>query len=159
MPNFNVYKEPEKNNLKYKDVFYQIKADINDDATIATNRDGLPSDWDHYECAANLSSTFKKLNKTWGVNDKIWIYNIIHDGTKSTARYVAIVPKITQRNAKRTAKKVSASKKVSADTEPAAAASTTTIDDGYIIDADDIEFGPSLHPITQIVYRSEELRV
>lgn len=152
VPNFNVYKEPEKNNLKYKDVFDQIKADINDDATIATNRDGLPSDWDHYEWAANLSSTFKKLNKTWCKRNKVWIYNKIHDGTKSTAMYVAITPKNTQRNAKRTAKKVCASKKVSADTEPAAAASTATIDDGYIIDADDIEFGPSLPPITQTVF-------
>ena len=150
VPNFKQSDAYKKSLEKYKDVFDQIKADIKDNAAIAKNGDGLP-DLHHIEFAALLSSIFKKLNKTWGVNDKIWIYNKNHDGTKSTARYVAITPKITQRNAKRTAKKVSASKKASAVTEPAAASTTATDDDGYI-DADDIVFGDMLAPITQAVF-------
>lgn len=93
---------------KYKDVFDQIKADIKDDATIVKSKDGFPYEFDYIEWAALLSSTLKKLNKTWGVNDKIWIYNKRHDRTKNNPMYLAITPKITQRNAKRAARKVSA---------------------------------------------------
>jgi hypothetical protein len=99
--------------------------------------DGLPKDFDHVEWATLLSSTLKKLNKTWGVNDKIWIYNKNYDGTKSTPMYLAITPKITQRNAIRGAQKVSA----------AAAAGSE-----FIIDPKNVTFGPSLPPITQYAY-------
>jgi hypothetical protein len=152
---FNAYNKSFK---EHKDVFDQIKADVKDDATIEKNGDGFPSNWDHFEWAASLSSTLKKLNKTWGVNDKIWIRNKNDDGKKSNVAVLAITPVKTQRNAKRTVKKASASKKVSASkkasaaTEEAAASTTATDDDGYIIDADDIEFGPSLPPITQAVF-------
>ena len=123
---------------KYKDVFEQIKADIKDNGAIAKSTgDGLPKDLDHVEWAALLSSTLKKLNKTWGVNDKIWIYNKRYDGTKSVPMYLAIIPKITQRNAKRAARKVSA----------AAAAGSE-----FIIDPKNVTFGPSLPPITQYAY-------
>jgi len=123
---------------KYKDVFEQIKADIKDNGAIAKSTgDGLPKDLDHVEWAALLSSTLKKLNKTWGVNDKIWIYNKRYDGTKSVPMYLAIIPKITQRNAKRAARKVSAT---------AAAGSE------FIVDPKNVTFGPSLPPITQYAY-------
>ena len=123
---------------KYKDVFDQIKADIKDNASIAKSKgDGLPKDLDHVEWTALLSATLKKLNKTWGVNDKIWIYNKNYDGTKSVPMYLAITPKITQRNAIRGAQKVSA----------AAAAGSE-----FIIDPKNVTFGPSLPPITQYAY-------
>ena len=136
VPNFKQSDAYKKSLEKYKDVFDQIKADIKDNATIAKNGDGLP-DLHHIEFAALLSSIFKKLNKTWGVNDKIWIYNKNHDGTKSTARYVAITPKITQRNAKRAARKVSAA---------------TAAGSEFIVDPKNVTFGPSLPPITQYAY-------
>ena len=122
-------------------MFDRIKEDIKDDATIAKSKgDGLPKDLDHVEWAALLCFTLKKLNKTWGVNDKIWIYNKNYDGTKSTPMYLAITPKITQRNAIRGARKVSA-----------AAAAATADNDGYI-DAANIKFGPRLPPLTRRVY-------
>ena len=139
---FNAYNKSFK---EHKDVFDQIKADVKDDATITKNGDGLPSNWDHYEWAASLSSTLKNLNKTWGVNDKIWIRNKNDDGSKSTVAVVAITPVKTQRNAKRTAKKISAA------TTEAAAATSATDDSGYI-DANDIVFGDRLPSITQVVF-------
>jgi hypothetical protein len=123
---------------KYKDVFDQIKEDIKDNASIAKSTgDGLPKDLDHVEWATLLSDTLKKLNKTWGVNDKIWIYNKNYDRTKSKPMYLAITPKITQRNAIRGARKASA---------VAAAGSE------FIIDPKNVTFGPSLPPITQYAY-------
>jgi hypothetical protein len=123
---------------KYKDVFEQIKAEIKDNVAIAKSTgDGLPKDLDHVEWATLLSSTLKKLNKTWGVNDKIWIYNKRYDGTKSVPMYLAITPKITQRNAIRGAQKVSAA--ASAGSE-------------FIVDPKNVTFGPSLPPITQYAY-------
>ena len=116
LPNFNQRDAFQKSLKKYKDVFDQIKADLQEGDAILGN--GLPN-LDHVAWAELLSSTFKKLNKTWGVNDKVWIYNKLHDQDPNRiAIYVAITPNITQRNAIRTAKKVSAA------TEPAAAAST-----------------------------------
>jgi hypothetical protein len=117
---------------KYKDVFEQIKADIKDDATIVKSKDGFPYEFDYVEWAALLSATLKKLNKTWGVNDKIWIYNKRYDRTKDYPMYIAITPKITQRNAKRAARKVSA------------VAALATADD----EAEDIDLGE----ISQVVY-------
>ena len=122
---------------KYKDVFDQIKADIKDDATIVKSKDGLPHKFDYIEWAALLSSTLKKLNKTWGVNDKIWIYNKNYDRTKNYPEYLAITPKITQRNAKRAARKVSAA---------------TAAGSEFIVDPKNVTFGPSLPPITQYAY-------
>ena len=137
-PNFKQQEAYAKSLTNYKDVFDRIKADIKDDATIAKSKgDGLPKDLDHVEWAALLSFTLKKLNKTWGVNDKIWIYNKNYDGTKSTPMYLAITPKITQRNAIRGARKVSA----------AAAAGSE-----FIVDPKNVTFGPSLPPITQYAY-------
>jgi hypothetical protein len=118
---------------KYKDVFEQIKVDIKDNAAIAKNKDGLPNNLDHVEWAALLSSTLKKLDKTWGINQKIWIRNKKDDDTKTEQPFLAITPKITQRNAKRAARKVSAAKVATADDN-----------DGYI-DPDDIEFGPLIN--------------
>lgn len=137
VPNFNQSVAYNNSLKKYKDVFDQIKADVKEgDATIGN---GLP-DLHPVEWAALLSSTLKELNITWGVNDKIWIYNKIHDGTKSHAMYVAITPKITQRNAKRTARKAS-SRKVS----PATKAHYNTV----VLRDEDIIFGEPLPPITQ----------
>jgi hypothetical protein len=151
VPSSNQLKAYEKSlKEKYKDVFNQIKADIKDDATIAKNMDGLPNDLGHVEWAALLSSIFKKLDKTWGVNDKIWIRNKNDDGTKSQPPVLAITPKMTQRNAKRSAQKVSAA--------------TADDDTGYI-DPDDIEFGPQINvPVMYVktkngltyYYRTEE---
>jgi hypothetical protein len=125
---------------KYKDVFDQIKEDIKDNASIAKSTgDGLPKDLDHVEWAALLSETLKKLNKTWSKseqNGKIWIYNKNYDRTKSTPMYLAIKPKITQYNAKRAPRKVSAS---DAGSE-------------FIVDPKNVTFGPSLPPITQYAY-------
>jgi hypothetical protein len=142
LPNFNQRDAYKKSLEKYKDVFDQIKTNVNEGDAILGN--GLP-DLDHIAWAELLSSTFKKLNKTWGVNDKIWIYNKLHErDPEHIAMYVAITPNITQRNAKRTAKKVSAA------TEAAAASLTTTNDDaGYITHQDDIEYGPMIDPISQ----------
>ena len=138
VPSSNQLKAYEKSlREKYKDVFDQIKADIKDDATIAKNRDGLPNELDHVEWAALLSSIFKKLDKTWGVNDKIWIRNKNDDGTKSQPPVLAITPKMTQRNAKRGAQKVSAA---------------TAAGSEFIIDPKNVTFGPSLPPITQYAY-------
>ena len=138
VPSSNQLKAYEKSlKEKYKDVFDQIKADIKDDATIAKNRDGLPNGLGHVEWAALLSAIFKKLDKTWGVNDKIWIRNKNDDGTKSQPPVLAITPKMTQRNAKRGAQKVSA----------AAAAGLE-----FIVDPKNVTFGPSLPPITQYAY-------
>jgi hypothetical protein len=137
-PNFKQQEAYAKSLTNYKDVFDRIKADIKDNVAIAKSKgDGLPKDFDHVEWATLLSSTLKKLNKTWGVNDKIWIYNKNYDGTKSTPMYLAITPKITQRNAIRGAQKVSA----------AAAAGSE-----FIIDPKNVTFGPSLPPITQYAY-------
>ena len=139
-PNFKQQVAYENSLTNYKDVFDQIKADIKDDATIAKSRDGFPKDFDHVEWAALLSSTLKKLNKTWSkseTNGKIWIYNKNYDRTTSVPMYLAIKPKITQRNAKRGAQKVSA----------AAAAGSE-----FIIDPKNVTFGPSLPPITQYAY-------
>ena len=137
-PNFKQQEAYAKSLTNYKDVFDRIKADVKDDDTIAKSKgDGLPKDLDHVEWAALLSETLKKLNKTWGVNDKIWIYNKNYDGTKSVPMYLAITPKITQRNAIRGAQKVSA----------AAAAGSE-----FIIDPKNVTFGPSLPPITQYAY-------
>jgi hypothetical protein len=137
-PNFKQQEAYAKSLTKYKDVFEQIKADIKDNASIAKSTgDGLPKDLDHVEWATLLSETLKKLNKTWGVNDKIWIYNKNYDRTKSTPMYLAITPKITQRNAIRGAQKVSA----------AAAAGSE-----FIVDPKNVTFGPSLPPITQYAY-------
>jgi hypothetical protein len=132
VPSSNQLKAYEKSLKKYKDVFDQIKADIKDDAAIAKNSEGLPNNLDHVEWAALLSSIFKKLDKTWGVNDKIWIRNKNDDGTKYQQPVLAITPKITQRNGKRVTRKVSAAAEAIAD------------DDGYI-DPDDIEFGPLIN--------------
>jgi hypothetical protein len=133
VPNFNQSVANRKSSIEYKDVFDQIKAKVKDDDAIEKNEAGLPI-LDHIAWAALLSYTLKELNKTWGVNDKIWIYNKRYDGTKSTAMYVAITPKITQSNAKRKARKVSA-------------AATAATDD------DDIVFGTELlPPITQEFY-------
>jgi hypothetical protein len=125
---------------KYKDVFDQIKEDIKDNASIAKSTgDGLPKDLDHVEWATLLSDTLKKLNKTWSKseqNGKIWIYNKNYDRTKSIPMYLAIKPKITQYNAKRAPRKVSAS----------AAGSE------FIVDPKNVTFGPSLPPITQYAY-------
>jgi len=144
VPSSQQFKAYERSFNKHKDVFDQIKADVKDDATIAKNKDGFPSNWNHVEWAESLSSTLKKLNKTWGVNDKIWIRNKNDDSSKSKVAVLAITPVKTQYNAKRTAKKVSAA------TE-AAAATGATDDDGYI-DANDIVFGDMLAPITQAVF-------
>ena len=137
VPSSNQFKAYEKSLKKYKDVFDQIKADVKDDATIAKNRDGLPNELDHVEWAALLSSIFKRLGKTWGVNDKIWFRNKNDDGTKSQPPVLAITPKMTQRNAIRGAQKVSA----------AAAAGSE-----FIVDPKNVTFGPSLPPITQYAY-------
>ena len=135
-PNFRQQEAYAKSLTNYKDVFDRIKTDIKDDDTIAKSKgDGLPKDFDHVEWTTLLSSTLKKLNKTWGVNDKIWIYNKNYDRTKSTPMYLAITPKITQRNAIRGARKVSAS----AGSE-------------FIVDPKNVTFGPSLPPITQYAY-------
>ena len=136
-PNFKQQEAYAKSLTNYKDVFDRIKEDIKDDATIAKSRDGFPKDFDHVEWAALLSVTLKKLNKTWGVNDKIWIYNKNYDRTKSTPMYLAITPKITQRNAIRGARKVSAA---------------TAAGSEFIIDPKNVTFGPSLPPITQYAY-------
>jgi len=150
VPSSQQFKAYERSFNKHKDVFDQIKADVKDDPAIAKNRDGLPMDWDHYEWAANLSSTLKKLNKKWGVNDKIWIRNKMDDGSKSTVAVVAITPVKPKSNTKRTAKKTSAA---SGATEPAeAAAATSATDDSGYIDADDIVFGDMLPSITQVVF-------
>jgi len=122
---------------KYKDVFDQIKADIKDNTAIAKNKDGLPNNFDHVEWAEILSSTLKKLNKTWSKNEKIWIRNKNDDGTKSQQPFLAVTPKITERNAKRAARKVNA----------AAAAGSE-----FIVDPKNVTFGPSLPPITQYAY-------
>lgn len=135
-PQFRNQEEDYTKSLKkYKDVFDQIKADIKDDATIKKNSDGLPRDLDNGEWATLLSATLKKLNKTWGVNDKIWIYNKRHDRTKNNPMYLAITPKITQRNAKRAARKVSA------------ATAVATADD-EAENEEDIDLGE----VTQVVY-------
>jgi hypothetical protein len=136
-PNFKQQAAYEKSLTTYKDVFGRIKEDIEEDATIAKSRDGFPKEFDHVEWAELLSSTLKKLNKTWGVNDKIWIYNKNYDGTKSIPMYLAITPKITQRNAIRGAQKVSAA---------------TAAGSEFIIDPKNVTFGPSLPPITQYAY-------
>jgi len=136
VPNFRQYEAYRKSLKEYKDVFDQIKADIKDNTTIATSPDGFPKDFDHVEWAEILSSTLKKLNKTWGVKDKIWIYNKNSDETKSTPLYIAITPKVTQRNARRGPRKGSAS----------AAGSE------FIVDPKNVIFGPSLPPITRDVY-------
>ena len=150
VPSSQQFKAYERSFNKHKDVFDQIKADVKDDPAIAKNRDGLPMDWDHYEWAANLSSTLKMLDKTWGVNDKIWIRNKMDDGSKSTVAVVAITPVKPKSNTKRTAKKTSAA---SGATEPAeAAAATSATDDSGYIDADDIVFGDMLPSITQVVF-------
>ena len=150
VPSSQQFKAYERSFNKHKDVFDQIKADVKDDPAIAKNRDGLPSNWDHYEWAANLSSTLKMLDKTWGVNDKIWIRNKMDDGSKSTVAVVAITPVKPKSNTKRTAKKPSAA---SGATEPAeAAAATSATDDSGYIDADDIVFGDMLPSITQVVF-------
>ena len=137
VPNFRQYEAYNKSLKEYKDVFDQIKADVKDNTTIAKSPDGFPKDFDHVEWAEILSSTLKKLNKTWGVKDKIWIYNKKSDETKTTPLYIAITPKVTQRNARRGPRKVSAS---------AAAGSE------FIVDPKNVTFGPSLHPITQYAY-------
>ena len=141
VPNFNQRDAYQKSLKKYKDVFDKIKAGVNEgDAAIGN---GLP-DLHPVAWAALLSSTLKELNKTWGVNDKIWIYNKLHDRDREhIAMYVAITPKITQRNAKRTARKVSPA------TEEAASSTTTKDDAGYSIHQDDIEYGPMIDPITR----------
>ena len=139
-PNFKQQEAYANSLTKYKDVFDRIKEDIKDNGAIAKSRDGFPKDFDHVEWATLLSSTLKKLNKTWSKseqNGKIWIYNKNYDGTKSTPMYLAITPKITQRNAIRGAQKVSA----------AAAAGSE-----FIIDPKNVTFGPSLPPITQYAY-------
>ena len=93
-----------------------------------------------------MSSTLKELNITWGVNDKIWIYNKKYDGTNSHAMYVAIAPKITQRKAKRTARKVSARK---ASPATKAHSGNAVLQDGYISDKDIVFGKESLGTITQ----------
>lgn len=143
VPNFNQSDAHRKSSKKYKDVFDQIKAKAKDDPAIEKNEDGLPI-LHPVAWAALLSSTLKELNITWGVNDKIWIYNKIHDGTKSHAMYVAITPKITQRNAKRTVRKPS-SRKVS----PATKAHYNTV----VLRDEDVVFGTEpLGTITQQFY-------
>ena len=138
LPNFNQRDAFQKSLQKYKDVFDQIKADVKKGDAILGN--GLP-DLDHVAWAELLSSTFKKLNKTWGVNDKVWIYNKLHDQNPDhIAIYIAITPNITQRNAIRTAKKVSA-KKVSA--------ATNSHFHSVVLRDEDIVFGEPLPPITQ----------
>jgi hypothetical protein len=157
VPNFNQSTTNRNSSKKYKDVFDQIKAKAKDDPAIEKNEDGLPI-LDHVAWAALLSSTLKELNITWGVNDKIWIYNKIHDGTKSHAMYVAITPKITQRNAKRTVRKVSA-RKVSArkvspmpPAPPALDSDNAVLHDGYISDKDIVFDKEPLGTITQEFY-------
>lgn len=143
VPNFNQTDAHRKSSKKYKDVFDQIKAKAKDDPAIEKNEDGLPI-LHHIEWAALLSSTLKELNITWGVNDKIWIYNKIHDGTKSHAMYVAITPKITQRNAKRTVRKASSRK-----ASPATKAHYNTV----VLRDEDVVFGTEpLGTITQQFY-------
>jgi hypothetical protein len=144
-PNFKQQEAYENSLTTYKDVFDRIKEDIKEDATIAKSRDGFPKDFDHVEWAAILSSTLKKLNKTWSKSEtkgKIWIYNKNYDGTTSVPMYLAIKPKITQRNAKRGARKASAAADDDDDDDD---------DDGYI-DAANITFGPRLPPLTRRVY-------
>jgi hypothetical protein len=139
-PNFKQQEAYAKSLTNYKDVFDRIKEDIKDDATIAKSRDGFPKDFDHVEWAELLSSTLKKLNKTWSKSEtkgKIWIYNKNYDRTKSTPMYLAITPKITQRNAIRGAQKVSAA---------------TAAGSEFIVDPKNVTFGPSLPPITQYAY-------
>lgn len=141
VPNFNQSTTNRNSSEKYKDVFDKIKTKVKDDPAIEKNGDGLPI-LHPVEWAALLSSTLKELNITWGVNDKIWIYNKLHDRHREhTAMYVAITPKITQRNAKRTARKVSA-RKVS----PA----TKAHSGNAVLRDEDIEFGTEpLGTITQ----------
>lgn len=136
VPSSNQFDAYEKSLKKYKDIFNQIKTDVKDNLAIAKSRDNLPKDFDHFSWAEIFSLTFKKLNKTWGVNDKIWIRNKNDDGTKYNPVVLAITPVTTQRNAKRGTRKVSAS----------AAGSE------FDIDPNDIEFGPSLPSITQSLY-------
>ena len=140
-PNFKQQEAYAKSLTNYKDVFDRIKADVKDDDTIAKSKgDGLPKDLDHVEWAALLSSTLKKLNKTWSKSEtkgKIWIYNKNYDRTTSTPMYLAITPKITQRNTIRGAQKVSAA---------------TAAGSEFIIDPKNVTFGPSLPPITQYAY-------
>jgi len=139
-PNFKQQEAYANSLTNYKDVFDQIKKDIKDNGAIAKSRDGFPKDFDHVEWAELLSSTLKKLNKTWSKseqNGKIWIYNKNYDGTTSVPMYLAIKPKITQRNAIRGARKASA----------AAAAGSE-----FIVDPKNVTFGPSLPPITQYAY-------
>ena len=141
VPNFNQRDAYQKSSKKYKDVFDQIKTKVKDDPAIEKNGDGLPI-LHPVAWAALLSSTLKELNITWGVNDKIWIYNKLHDRDREhIAMYVAITPKITQRNAKRTVRKAS-SRKVS----PATKAHYNTV----VLRDEDIVFGTEpLGTITQ----------
>jgi hypothetical protein len=137
VPSSNQFDAYDKSLKKYKDIFDQIKADVKDNGSIAKSRDDLPKDFDHFAWAEILSLTFKKLNKTWGVNDKIWIRNKNDDGTKNNPVVLAITPVTTQRNAKRSARKVSASLAAGSEIN---------------IDPKDIEFGPNLPSLTQRVY-------
>ena len=154
LPNFNQSVAYNKSLKKYKDVFDKIKTKVKDDPAIEKNGDGLPI-LHHVAWAELLSSTLKELNIKWGVNDKIWVYNIIHDPEKKIAMYVAITPNITQYKANRTARKVSA-RKVSArkvspmpPAPPSLDSDNAVLHDGYISDKD-IVFGTEpLGTITQ----------
>ena len=140
VPSSNQFDAYEKSQKKYKTMFNQLKEDIKNNAAIAKNRDNLPKDFDHVEWADLLSATFKKLNETWGINDKIWIRNKHDDGTKNQPVVLAITPVKTQRNAKR------------GRTEKVRAATSAEDGDESIIDASEITWGPELPPITQNVY-------
>ena len=145
VPNFNQSTTNRRRSEKYEDVFEKIKTEVKNDPTIEKNDDGLPI-LHPVAWAALLSSTLKELNITWGVNDKIWIYNKKYDGTNSHAMYVAIAPKITQRKAKRTARKVSARK---ASPATKAHSGNAVLQDGYISDKDIVFGKESLGTITQ----------
>jgi hypothetical protein len=150
LPNFNQTTANRNSSEKYKDVFDKIKTKVKDDPTIEKNDGGLPI-LDHDAWAEILSSTLKELNITWGVNDKIWIYNKMYDGKNFKAMYVAITPNITQRNAKRKARKGSEATAAADDEGEHGAAYDDhgAAHDGYIRD-EDIEFGTEpLPPITQ----------
>lgn len=154
VPNFNQPAENRKSSERYKDVFDKIKTKVKDDPTIEKNEDGLPI-LHHVAWAELLSSTLKELNIKWGVNDKIWVYNIIHDPKKKIAMYVAIKPNIEQNTDKIKARKVS-TRKVSArkvspmpPAPPSLDSDNAVLHDGYISDKD-IVFGTEpLGTITQ----------
>lgn len=112
VPNFN-QTDSHGNSMttKFKDVFDDIKKNpaIQNNPDIKKDEDGIPILGDE-QWVELLTSTFKNIERTWssagyntkhGCSDKVWIYNIIYDGTKNYPMYIAICPKKTQGNVKK----------------------------------------------------------